>query len=155
MSHEEVVRKLVQECSSPVMKQETEAGPTSSETSFLLLHSGKQEEWDAGEDRAERWPLQDQRISSSTPSERRSRTNSFSPPDKCESNGGTAASGAKITTDQHTSAAKMREPTILDYLYTEIRRGYDLGNDEQRYMERREKFYIFLKIPVQLEKVLM
>ena len=44
-------------------------------------------------------------------------------------------------------------PSLVDYLYTELRRGYDLGNDEQRYRDRREKFYIFLKIPVQLEKV--
>lgn len=42
--------------------------------------------------------------------------------------------------------------TLFDYLHAEIRRGYDLGNDEQRYTERREKFYIFLNIPLKLEK---
>lgn len=42
--------------------------------------------------------------------------------------------------------------TLFDYLHAEIRRGYDLGNDEQRYTERREKFYIFLAIPMRLEK---
>lgn len=43
--------------------------------------------------------------------------------------------------------------TLYDYVYSELRRGYVLENDEQRYRERREKFYIFMKIPVQLEKV--
>lgn len=42
--------------------------------------------------------------------------------------------------------------TLFDYLHSEIRRGYDLGNDEQRYTERREKFYIFITIPSKLER---
>lgn len=43
--------------------------------------------------------------------------------------------------------------TFVDYVYSEIKRGYLLENDEQRYTERREKFYTFLRIPFQLEKV--
>ena len=93
--------------------------------------------------------LQDHRISSSTPIERRSRHNSFAP---AEAHIGSGNATSKIPAE-HSVTAKVRGPTILDYLYTELRRGYDLGNDEQRYRERREKFYIFMKIPVQLEKV--
>ena len=84
--------------------------------------------------------LQDQRVSSSSPVERRSPHHSFSE---------AAAPASKLASE----STKSRDPTLIDYLYTELRRGYDLGNDEQRYRERREKFYIFLKIPVQLEKV--
>lgn len=45
------------------------------------------------------------------------------------------------------------QSTLGDYVYSELRRGYVLENDQQRYTERREKFYTFLKIPLQLEKV--
>ncbi|RWS18288.1 hypothetical protein B4U80_05962, partial [Leptotrombidium deliense] len=41
--------------------------------------------------------------------------------------------------------------TLFDYVYNELRRGYLLENDEQRYTERREKFYTFMKIPKGLE----
>ncbi|CAG2105125.1 unnamed protein product [Medioppia subpectinata] len=47
-----------------------------------------------------------------------------------------------------------RFSSLFDYLRSELRRNYVLENDEQRYTERREKFYIFLKIPLQLEKFL-
>lgn len=93
--------------------------------------------------------VQDHRVSSSTPIEKRSRHNSFTP---TETHIGTGNASSK-TPAEHSVTSKVRNPTILDYLYTELRRGYDLGNDEQRYRERREKFYIFMKIPVQLEKV--
>lgn len=39
-----------------------------------------------------------------------------------------------------------------EYLYAELRRGYLLKNDEQRYKERRQKFYTFLKVPIEFEK---
>lgn len=42
--------------------------------------------------------------------------------------------------------------SLYEYLYGELRRGYYLENDEQRYEDRREKFYIFFKIPRELEK---
>lgn len=42
--------------------------------------------------------------------------------------------------------------SLLDYINGELRRGYLLENDEQRYTERREKFYIFMKIPREIEK---
>lgn len=51
------------------------------------------------------------------------------------------------------NSPKQSTATLYDYVYSELRRGYVLENDEQRYRERREKFYIFMKIPVQLEKV--
>ncbi|CAN7948721.1 unnamed protein product, partial [Ixodes pacificus] len=51
------------------------------------------------------------------------------------------------TTGRSTSAS------LYEYLYGELRRGYYLENDEQRYEDRREKFYIFFKIPRELEKV--
>lgn len=44
--------------------------------------------------------------------------------------------------------------TLSEYIRCELKRGYLLQNDEQRYRERREKFYIFLKIPYKLETVL-
>ena len=43
--------------------------------------------------------------------------------------------------------------SLIDYLRSELRRGYVLQNDEQRYKERRDKFYISLQIPFKLEKV--
>lgn len=45
--------------------------------------------------------------------------------------------------------------SLYDYMYSELRRGYFLENDEQRYTERREKFYILLKIPRELEMVFL
>lgn len=42
--------------------------------------------------------------------------------------------------------------SINDYIYSELRRGYVLENDEQRYTERRQKFYTFLKVPIEFEK---
>ena len=58
------------------------------------------------------------------------------------------------TTGGSNSSPKTQSTaTLYDYVYSELRRGYVLENDEQRYRERREKFYIFMKIPVQLEKV--
>lgn len=62
-----------------------------------------------------------------------------------------ATNGSKGTLEKESG--KTGQATLLDYVYSEIRRGYILENDEQRYRERREKFYIFMKIPVQLEKV--
>lgn len=45
------------------------------------------------------------------------------------------------------------DSSLLEYIRCELKRGYQLQNDEQRYRERREKFYIFLKIPYKLETV--
>lgn len=42
-----------------------------------------------------------------------------------------------------------------DYLHDELRRGYELGNDEKRYTERRKKFYTFLKVPYEFEKFMV
>lgn len=43
--------------------------------------------------------------------------------------------------------------SLFDYIRTELRRGYELQNDEQRYKERRDKLYISMWIPVKLENV--
>lgn len=55
--------------------------------------------------------------------------------------------------ERDKDSPRHQRATLFDYVYSELRRGYVLKNDEQRYTERREKFYIFMKIPVQLEKV--
>ncbi|GIY47146.1 protein TAPT1 homolog [Caerostris extrusa] len=62
--------------------------------------------------------------------------------------------------DVNISANKKKEKTeksasVFDYLYGELRRGYLLENDEQRFTERREKFYIFLRIPKEIEKFIL
>ncbi|RWS13743.1 Protein TAPT1-like protein [Dinothrombium tinctorium] len=41
--------------------------------------------------------------------------------------------------------------TLFDYVYNELRRGYLLENDEQKYTERRQKFYAFMKVPKEFE----
>lgn len=38
-----------------------------------------------------------------------------------------------------------------DYIRGELRRGYELENEEQRHAERRQKFYTFLKVPFKFE----
>lgn len=48
----------------------------------------------------------------------------------------------------------LKKCTLYDYIYQEVRRTYLPENDEARYIERREKFYMFLKIPRELEKVM-
>lgn len=105
---------------------------------------------------AEKILVQDTRISSSTPS--KGTEGSRSRNDSATSSAGlnTRHSPELLNRDHHTrrSMSASHDITLVDYLYTEIRRGYDLGNDEQRYRERREKFYIFLRIPYQLEKFL-
>ncbi|XP_042898573.1 transmembrane anterior posterior transformation protein 1 [Parasteatoda tepidariorum] len=45
--------------------------------------------------------------------------------------------------------------SVFDYVFGELRRGYQLENDEQRFTERREKFYVFLKIPKEIEKFIL
>lgn len=55
---------------------------------------------------------------------------------------------ASSTGGQETPA-KM---SLLNYLVSEVTRGYVLENDEERYTTRREKMYTFMKIPRELEK---
>lgn len=42
--------------------------------------------------------------------------------------------------------------SFKDYVFGELRRGYILENDKHRYTERRQKFYTFLKVPIEFEK---
>lgn len=44
------------------------------------------------------------------------------------------------------------EPSLLQFLKVELTRGYLLEHDEERYSERREKVYSFMKIPREVEK---
>ncbi|XP_054158353.1 transmembrane anterior posterior transformation protein 1 homolog [Oppia nitens] len=59
-----------------------------------------------------------------------------------------------IKTQNNSKDVPFKFGYLFDYLRSELRRNYVLENDEQRYEERREKFYIFLRIPLQLEKFL-
>jgi len=52
-------------------------------------------------------------------------------------------------TEQGHPAARM---SLLNYLVSEVTRGYVLENDEERYTTRREKMYTFMKIPREVEK---
>jgi len=52
-------------------------------------------------------------------------------------------------TEQGFPAPKM---SLLNYLVSEVTRGYVLENDEERYTTRREKMYTFMKIPREVEK---
>ncbi|XP_064465903.1 transmembrane anterior posterior transformation protein 1 homolog [Ornithodoros turicata] len=58
------------------------------------------------------------------------------------------------TESENDSTEKSANGSLYEYLYGELRRGYYLENDEQRYEDRREKFYIFFQIPRELEKFL-
>lgn len=52
-------------------------------------------------------------------------------------------------TEQGLPAPKM---SLLNYLVSEVTRGYVLENDEERYTTRREKMYTFMKIPREVEE---
>lgn len=43
-------------------------------------------------------------------------------------------------------------PSIFTFVRAELYRGYQLEQDEQRYVARREKVYTFMKIPREVEK---
>ncbi|KAG1659359.1 Protein TAPT1 [Nymphon striatum] len=43
--------------------------------------------------------------------------------------------------------------SFFEYLHSEMRRGYSPGNDEAHYSERRDKMYIFMTVPKDVEKV--
>lgn len=42
--------------------------------------------------------------------------------------------------------------SLVDFLRTELTRGYHLENDEKRFSARREKVYSFITIPKEIEK---
>ena len=42
--------------------------------------------------------------------------------------------------------------SLFHYLSSEVTRGYQLEQDEERYTRRRQKMYTFMKIPRELEK---
>ncbi|OTF71213.1 hypothetical protein BLA29_004434, partial [Euroglyphus maynei] len=57
----------------------------------------------------------------------------------------------EMKNESSSSSKPQNESSLWEYIHCELKRGYLLQNDEQRYRERREKFYIFLKIPYKLE----
>lgn len=57
------------------------------------------------------------------------------------------------TTEETTTTPNPN--SLFDYVRSELRRGYELQNDEQRYKERRDKLYLTLHIPLHLEKFLV
>lgn len=42
--------------------------------------------------------------------------------------------------------------SFSNYVHGELRRGYELENDEERYIEKRKKFKTFLQVPYEFEK---
>ncbi|XP_054711485.1 transmembrane anterior posterior transformation protein 1 homolog [Uloborus diversus] len=70
-----------------------------------------------------------------------------------------ASKTSSLEEDNSSTEKKSEKPgtssSVFDYLHGELRRGYLLENDEQRFTERREKFYIFLKIPREIEKFIL
>lgn len=68
---------------------------------------------------------------------------------------GTMGDKAGMATHPPVSEAELSSLKALsfrDYLKSELRRGYLLENDEERYTARREKVYTFFKIPREIEK---
>jgi hypothetical protein len=68
-----------------------------------------------------------------------------------------SASDEHVTDDtpihgKHRTTGSNVQPTLLDYFYNEVRRGYFLANDEQRFTDKRQKVYVFLTVPKELEK---
>nr|CAD7403531.1 unnamed protein product [Timema poppensis] len=47
------------------------------------------------------------------------------------------------------------DPSLFKFLSVELTRGYLLEHDEERYSERREKMYTFMKIPREVEKFMV
>lgn len=43
-------------------------------------------------------------------------------------------------------------PSFYSFIRAELYRGYQLEHDEERYVARREKVYLFMKIPREVEK---
>ncbi|KAK8744733.1 hypothetical protein OTU49_000589, partial [Cherax quadricarinatus] len=60
--------------------------------------------------------------------------------------------GIKHTPIAETELNHLRGLSFRDYIKSELRRGYLLENDEERYTARREKVYTFFKIPREIEK---
>ncbi|XP_012259738.2 protein TAPT1 homolog [Athalia rosae] len=62
----------------------------------------------------------------------------------------TRPAATKLSAKQN--ATKKHGISLGQFLRTELTRGYQLENDEERYSARREKIYSFMKIPRELEK---
>eukprot|EP00095_Tigriopus_kingsejongensis_P007200 maker-scaffold192_size271026-snap-gene-1.19 protein:Tk07200 transcript:maker-scaffold192_size271026-snap-gene-1.19-mRNA-1 annotation:"hypothetical protein FLJ90013 " len=54
--------------------------------------------------------------------------------------------------DRLSAKAKPSKASFLNYLSSEVTRGYELDHDEARYTARRQKMYTFMRIPRELEK---
>lgn len=47
------------------------------------------------------------------------------------------------------------EPSLLRFMCAELTRGYFLEHNEAKYTERRERVYTCMRIPKELEKVIL
>ena len=45
------------------------------------------------------------------------------------------------------------EMSLWSYLYAEINRGYHLEHEEEKFTEKRKRVQMFIRIPLELEKV--
>lgn len=50
-----------------------------------------------------------------------------------------------------STAGDLGADSLFGYIHGELRRGYFLDNDEERYTDRRQKFYTFLRAPFEFE----
>lgn len=88
-----------------------------------------------------------------SPSKVRTRHESLRSRTQSASDEHVASDGAQSTLHGNRRPANVNvQPTLLDYFYNEVRRGYFLANDEQRFTDKRQKVYVFLTIPKELEK---
>uniref|UniRef100_A0AAR2KYV6 Transmembrane anterior posterior transformation 1a n=1 Tax=Pygocentrus nattereri TaxID=42514 RepID=A0AAR2KYV6_PYGNA len=53
------------------------------------------------------------------------------------------------------STCIFKEPSLLRFMCAELTRGYFLEHDEAKYTERRERVYTCMRIPKELEKLMM
>ncbi|XP_017330249.1 transmembrane anterior posterior transformation protein 1 homolog isoform X1 [Ictalurus punctatus] len=56
---------------------------------------------------------------------------------------------------EHSDEDEADEPSILRFMCAELTRGYFLEHNEAKYTERRERVYTCMRIPKELEKLMM
>ncbi|XP_076878468.1 transmembrane anterior posterior transformation protein 1 homolog isoform X9 [Brachyhypopomus gauderio] len=54
-----------------------------------------------------------------------------------------------------SGTADVSEPSLLRFMCAELTRGYFLEHNEAKYMERREKVYTCMRVPKELEKLMI
>uniref|UniRef100_A0AAY5EP12 Transmembrane anterior posterior transformation 1a n=1 Tax=Electrophorus electricus TaxID=8005 RepID=A0AAY5EP12_ELEEL len=56
---------------------------------------------------------------------------------------------------EHLCIEDTGEPSLLRFMCAELTRGYFLEHNEAKYMERREKVYTCMRVPKELEKLML